>query len=96
VCPVRIDIPSVLVHLRGKANENAHTPEAAAMAAASWVMASPARFRLAQRLSTVLRLLARRGRVKRLPWPGSKWTDSRDLQAPAKESFSAWWRRTRV
>jgi L-lactate dehydrogenase complex protein LldF len=96
VCPVRIDIPSVLVHLRGKANENAHTPEAVAMAAASWVMASPARFRLAQRLSTVLRLVARRGVVKRLPWPGSKWTDSRDLPAPAKESFSAWWRRTRV
>jgi L-lactate dehydrogenase complex protein LldF len=95
VCPVRIDIPSVLVHLRGKANENARTPEAAAMAAASWVMASPARFRLAQRLGSMLRLVARGGRVKRLPWPGSKWTDSRDLPAPAKETFSAWWRRTR-
>jgi L-lactate dehydrogenase complex protein LldF len=96
VCPVRIDIPSVLVHLRGKANEKAHTPEAVAMAAASWVMASPARFHLAQRLSAVLRLVARRGRVKRLPWPGSRWTDSRDLPASAKESFAAWWRRTRV
>jgi L-lactate dehydrogenase complex protein LldF len=95
VCPVRIDIPSVLVHLRGKANENAHTPEAVAMAAAAFVMASPTRFRLAQRLAGVLRLVARNGRVKRLPWPGSKWTDSRDLPAPAKESFSAWWRRTR-
>ena len=33
--------------------------------------------------------------LKRLPWPGSKWTDSRDLPAPAKETFAAWWRRTR-
>jgi L-lactate dehydrogenase complex protein LldF len=95
VCPVRIDIPRVLVHLRSKAVEKAHTPEAVAMAAASWVMASPARFRLAQRAASVLRLVARRGRIGRLPWPASKWTDSRDLPAPPKESFSAWWRRTR-
>jgi L-lactate dehydrogenase complex protein LldF len=96
VCPVRIDIPSVLVHLRGKAvSAGGPTPESVAMAAASWVMASPGRFRLAQRAASVLRLVARRGRVKRLPWPGSRWTDSRDLPAPAAESFSAWWRRTR-
>ncbi|MGB3444827.1 MAG: LutB/LldF family L-lactate oxidation iron-sulfur protein [Actinophytocola sp.] len=95
VCPVRIDIPKVLVHLRGKAVDGSHSPEAVAMAAASWVMRSPARFRLAQRAATVLRLVARRGQVKRLPWPGSRWTDSRDLPAPPKESFSAWWRRTR-
>ena len=91
---MRIDIPSVLVHLRGKAVEGKHTPESVAMAAASWVMQSPARFRLAQRAATVLRLVSRRGRVKRLPWPGSRWTDSRDLPVPPQESFSAWWRRT--
>ena len=95
VCPVRIDIPQVLVHLRAKAVEGTHTPEAVAMAAAGWVMASPTRFRLAQRAAAVLRLIARGGRVKRLPWPGSRWTDSRDLPVPPKETFSAWWRRTR-
>jgi L-lactate dehydrogenase complex protein LldF len=96
VCPVRIDIPSVLVHLRGKAVSSAGpSPESVAMAAASWVMESPTRFRLAQRAASVLRLIARRGKVKRLPWPGSKWTDSRDLPAPPAETFSAWWRRTR-
>jgi L-lactate dehydrogenase complex protein LldF len=95
VCPVRIDIPQVLVHLRSKAVDGTHTPEAVAMAAAGWVMASPTRFRLAQRAAAVLRLVARGGRVKRLPWPGSRWTDSRDLPAPPKETFSAWWRRTR-
>jgi len=94
VCPVRIDIPQVLVHLRGKAVASAHTPESVAMAAAGWVMASPTRYRLAQRAATALRLLARRGQIKRLPWPGSRWTDARDLPAPAKETFSAWWRRT--
>ncbi len=94
---MRIDIPEVLVHLRGKVVEakGPYTPEAVAMAAASWVMASPRRFRLAQRLASMLRLVARRGRIKRLPWPGSAWTDSRDVPAPPPESFSAWWRRTR-
>jgi L-lactate dehydrogenase complex protein LldF len=95
VCPVRIDIPSVLVHLRGKAVEGTRTPESVAMAAAAYAMGSPARFRLAQRAATALRLFSRRGKVKRLPWPASAWTDSRDLPVPPKESFSAWWRRTR-
>ncbi|MGH8966963.1 MAG: lactate utilization protein B, partial [Actinomycetes bacterium] len=97
VCPVRIDIPEVLVHLRSRAvaEKGPYTPEAVAMAAASWVMGSSARFRLAQRLGSLLRFVARRGRIKRLPWPGSKWTDARDVPAPPAESFSAWWRRTR-
>ena len=48
VCPVRIDIPSILVHLRARHVEEAAqarrvpSAEAVAMAAASWVMASPA------------------------------------------------------
>ena len=96
VCPVRIDIPEVLVHLRGKAvAEKGITPESVGMAAASWMMANPGRFRLAQRLAGLGRLVARRGRIRRLPWPASRWTDARDLPAPPKESFSAWWRRTR-
>jgi len=97
VCPVRIDIPEVLVHLRSRtvAEKPAYDPEAVAMAAASWVMASPRRFRLAQRLLGPLRLLARGGRIRRLPWPASRWTDSRDVPVPPEETFSAWWRRTR-
>jgi L-lactate dehydrogenase complex protein LldF len=95
VCPVRIDIPKVLVHLRGKAVAESQGPEAAVMATAAWVMRSPTRFRLAQRAAAVLRLIGRGRRVSRLPWPASRWTDSRDLPVPPRESFSAWWRRTR-
>jgi L-lactate dehydrogenase complex protein LldF len=65
------------------------------MAAMSWVMSGPRRFHAAQRLATAGRLLSRRGKIRKLPFTGAKWTDSRDLPAPAKESFSAWWRRTR-
>jgi L-lactate dehydrogenase complex protein LldF len=97
VCPVRIDIPEVLVHLRSEvvAAKSSFSPEAIAMAAMSWVMSGPRRFHIAQRLATAGRLLSRGGKIRRLPYPGSQWTDSRDLPAPAKESFSAWWKRTR-
>jgi L-lactate dehydrogenase complex protein LldF len=97
VCPVRIDIPEVLVHLRSEAvaAKSKFSPEAVGMAAMSWVMSGPRRFHAAQRLATAGRLLSRRGKIRKLPFTGAKWTDSRDLPAPAKESFSAWWRRTR-
>jgi L-lactate dehydrogenase complex protein LldF len=97
VCPVRIDIPEVLVHLRSEAvaAKSRFSPEAISMAAMSWVMSGPRRFHLAQRLATAGRLLSRNGRIRKLPFPGSQWTNTRDLPAPAKESFSAWWKRTR-
>ena len=55
VCPVKIDIPSILVELRAQHVETAAehgrlpTPEAAAMKAAAVAMTSPWRWRLAQR-----------------------------------------------
>ncbi len=101
-CPVKIDIPSMLVELRHRhveAQRDARalpTPERAAMAAASWVMADPGRFAAAQRASRVGRLLGRRGRISSLPWPLSGWTSARDAPVPPAETARAWWRRTRT
>jgi len=100
-CPVKIDLPSMLVELRHRhveADRDEHalpTAERVAMAAASWVMADPARYAAAQRGSRVGRLLARRGRIGRLPWPLSGWTSARDAPAPPAETFRAFWARTR-
>jgi L-lactate dehydrogenase complex protein LldF len=97
VCPVRIDIPTLLVHLRARHVEarRGPTPESIAMAAAAWVMASPARFAAAERASRAGRLLGRRrGRIRTLPPPLSAWTAARDAPLPPKESFRDWWRRT--
>jgi L-lactate dehydrogenase complex protein LldF len=66
-----------------------------AMKAAAWTMRSPRRFARAERLMRVGRVVARRGRIRALPWPGSAWTTSRDLPAPPKETFREWWLRER-
>jgi L-lactate dehydrogenase complex protein LldF len=97
-CPVKIDIPSLLVHLRARHVEAAAarpgppSAEAVAMAAASWVMSGPGRFAAAQRAGRVGRLLARRGRIRRLPPPLSAWTSSRDAPVPPPATFRQWWR----
>jgi len=100
-CPVKIDLPSMLVELRHRhveADRDEHalpTAERVAMAAASWVMAEPSRFAAAQGGSRVGRLLARGGRIGRLPWPLSGWTAARDAPSPPAETFRAFWARTR-
>ncbi len=98
VCPVKIDIPSILVHLRARhvaaARDAGGLPsaEAIAMAAAAWVMASPARFATGQRAARLGRALGRGGRIRSLPPPLSAWTQSRDLPLPAARTFREWWR----
>jgi L-lactate dehydrogenase complex protein LldF len=99
VCPVKIDIPSVLVHLRARhvdeARRNHRVPrsEAIAMSAAAWVMAGSGRFATAQRASRLGRPLGRRrGRISQLPPPLSAWTRARDLPVPPVQTFRQWWR----
>ena len=94
VCPVKIDIPSILVHLRTRAvDEGRSRPggQLLAMKLVGWIMRSPRRFARAERLTRVARLLAVRGRIRALPWPGSAWTSSRDLPSPPAKTFREWW-----
>jgi len=99
VCPVKIDIPSILVHLRARHVEAARArslvpgAEAVAMAAAGYVMASPGRFALAQRGGRLGRLIGRQGRIGRLPPPLAGWTSARDAPVPPAQTFRQWWRR---
>jgi L-lactate dehydrogenase complex protein LldF len=98
VCPVEIDIPRVLVHLRSRVvdSEPAWKPEKATMKAMYRAFSSRRAFERAQRAARLgSRPLGRRGRIERLPWPLSGWTATRDLPAPPAETFRDWWRRER-
>ncbi len=100
-CPVRIDIPNLLVNLRAQhveaydAQHRMPSPEAVAMAAMSWSMSSAGRFALAERSMQAGRLLRRKGRIRRLPPPMSGWTSARDAPVPPRETFRSWWARER-
>jgi L-lactate dehydrogenase complex protein LldF len=99
-CPVRIDIPRMLVHLRTRHVDAAGSralpgQERMVMAAAAAAMAGPGRWRLALRLAALARVLARPvtrdGRLTALPPPLAAWTRTRDAPLPARQSFRRWW-----
>jgi L-lactate dehydrogenase complex protein LldF len=100
-CPVRIDIPSLLVKLRARHVDEQRarrvpSAEAVTMAAAAWVMSDPKRFAAAEKASRAGRLLGRAsGRISALPPPLSAWTTSRDAPRPPAETFREWWARER-
>ncbi|MFI7535160.1 lactate utilization protein B [Streptosporangium sp. NPDC049376] len=88
VCPVAIDIPEVLVSLRGRAPHP--RAERFGMRAAGWVLDRPERMARAERMAGRLRRFVPR----RMPGPLSAWTDTRDLPEIPAESFRDWWLRT--
>jgi L-lactate dehydrogenase complex protein LldF len=102
VCPVKINIPEVLVHLRHQ--EVAHAaragtmrerlaPEHTAMRAMARVFANRRLYEAAQRAGRLSQWpLVRDGAIRRLPGPLSGWTSARDLPALPDQSFRDWWR----
>lgn len=98
VCPIRIQIPSMLLELRRQA--------AAEGRLAGWlesglgryarVATQPSSWDRAKRWAGLLSApISSRGWIRRMPGPGRGWTDYRDLPRPARESFADWWRRHR-
>jgi L-lactate dehydrogenase complex protein LldF len=96
VCPVRINIPEVLTHLRAEVTraKGRYTAEAVGMSALAWILRDPFRYEMAQKAGQLARLLGHDGKISRLPGPGKKWTAGRDAPMPPTESFRAWWKRT--
>ncbi len=94
VCPVLIDIPAVLLHLRAKAVEAVGgRGERLSMKAVGWAFEGRRRFELAQRLGRIAqRPFLRRGTIERLPGQLGGWTSTRDLRPLARQSFRDWWK----
>ena len=108
VCPVAIDIPEVLVHLRERVVEGG-TVTVRGAAADAQARQGPRR-RTGGHACGPLGLrpaggAARRAAARRphpaprtrsgSPGPGRAWTDTRDIPAVPAESFRDWWHRTR-
>jgi len=101
VCPVKINIPEVLVHMRGKAVRHKQDagglkalldPENAAMRALATMFGSRTLYEAAQRLGKAGQgPLVRDGYITWLPGLLSGWTAMRDVPAVPDETFREWW-----
>ncbi len=109
-CPVKIDLPRMLLELRSQAVEGTagnikHQPEARnpegpaerlVWRAWRFGMGGRMRFDLGARLARVALLpVARRGWLKKAPGPASGWTTSRDFPLPAARSFRSRFKRVK-
>lgn len=95
VCPVRLDIPRMLLSLRNSSKVDAPPPLSLSlgMRAFAFLATHPRLYRHAAALARrVLSALASRGWVRRLPGLAAGWTSARDLRAPARRSFQDLWR----
>lgn len=95
VCPVKIDIPEILIHLRQRITDrSAPVGERLGMKAAAVAFSSGAWLRRAQAAGRMLQRPFRRGdRLVGLPGPFAAWTATRDLPPLPPESFRDWWAR---
>jgi L-lactate dehydrogenase complex protein LldF len=87
-CPVKIEIPSLLVHLRGRVvreQKSRVAPEAIAMRAVAGAFGTQQRYERAQKLARL-----GRGPIAKAALPG--WTAMRELPDPPKQTFREWWR----
>ena len=98
VCPVRIDIPRVLTHLRARVVEEGDggRGERLGMRALARAFSDRRRYERLQRLARAGQWpLARSGRIERSPGPLSAWTATRDLRPVPDQTFREWWRERR-
>src|SRR5258706_14978743 len=95
VCPVKINIPEVLLHLRGEMTRHASAlnREALAMRQLARVFPSPTSYERAQQLARRgQRFFMHGGVIDHLPGMLKGWTTARDLVPVPRQSFRDWWR----
>ncbi len=101
VCPVKINIPEVLIHLRGevvrqKQDEGglraALDPENIAFKTLAKLFSNRTTYEQAQRLGKIGQWpLARAGYIDWLPGMLGGWTATRDMPALPSQTFRDWW-----
>lgn len=100
VCPVKINIPEVLIDLRAQVTDQERKevrrifdPMYLGMCVANAIFAKAWLFHAAQRLGRIgMRIFTRKdGWIHSLPGIGAKWTQSRDLRGLPQQTFHEWW-----
>ena len=100
VCPVKINIPEVLRHLRGKVvREDQATLGGKlslwniGMQSAAFLFSDAQRLEMAERVGRVGQkvFVSKNGFIESLPLMLSGWTQTRDLKAMPEQSFREWW-----
>ena len=107
VCPVKINFPEVLVHLRAKDVESKHAIREfegnkkapfsqmdGMMLGAKKLFTSGKMMSIAERGLPMSRLISgRKHKITAVPGIVSGWTAYRDIPEPPKESFRNWWKK---
>ncbi len=94
-CPVRIDIPRMLIELRREADDTRIAPwtERVVFKAFARLLTHPALYRLVAPLARLLqRPFVRDGAIRSLPLFFGAWTRTRDLPAVAVRTFHERWK----
>jgi L-lactate dehydrogenase complex protein LldF len=100
VCPVKINIPEILIDLRAAVTDREREEERrffdpiyVGMRMAVKVFGSASRFRAAQRMARIgLRpFTGKDGWIRSLPGYGGRWTMTRDLRGLPRQTFRDWW-----
>ncbi len=100
VCPVKINIPEVLIHLRGKIVEEDQKTLSGrfgmwnvGMETAAFLFANASRLSLAQKLGRIGQKLfeSKDGVIEHLPGMLSGWTQTRDMMPMPEQTFRQWW-----
>jgi L-lactate dehydrogenase complex protein LldF len=100
VCPVKINIPEVLIELRARVTdqergepERFFDPLYLGLRIANLIFARPWLFHLSQKLGRIgLRFFTGKdGWIHSLPGVGGRWTMTRDLRGLPKQTFRDWW-----
>jgi L-lactate dehydrogenase complex protein LldF len=105
VCPVKINIPEILIHLRGRVVRHSQDeggikgkldPENVAMRAMAKTFSDRKLYEGAQKAARIGQWpLARSGTIHRLPGKLAGWTEARDLRPLPQQTFREWWKSER-
>ena len=102
VCPVKINIPEILIHLRGEvvrhkqAQAGIH-PESLAMKLLARIFGSRKQFERSQRLGRFgQKMKVHAGFIESLPGQFAGWTAMRDVYPVADQTFREWWEANRT